>query len=66
LRFEVGLAGFTKALAKELDGTGVSVTAVLPGSTDTDMLRGSGFEPQLAADEVAGCWRSSPGSLRSP
>ncbi len=47
------LLGFSKALARELDGTGVSVTAVLPGSTDTDMLRGSGFAPELSPEQVA-------------
>jgi 3-oxoacyl-[acyl-carrier protein] reductase len=48
-----GLLGFGKALARELDGTGVSVTSVLPGSTDTDMLRGSGFVAELTPDQVA-------------
>lgn len=47
------LLGFTKALAREVEGTGVSVIAVLPGSTDTDMLKGSGFAPDFTADEVA-------------
>ncbi len=47
------LLGFTKALARELDGTGVSVTAVLPGSTDTDMLQGSGFPAELTPDHVS-------------
>jgi NAD(P)-dependent dehydrogenase (short-subunit alcohol dehydrogenase family) len=47
------LLGFSKALARELEGTGVSVTAVLPGSTDTDMLRGSGFPAELSPDQVA-------------
>jgi 3-oxoacyl-[acyl-carrier protein] reductase len=48
-----GLLGFSKALARELEGSGVSVTTVLPGSTDTDMLQGSGFPPELSADQVA-------------
>ena len=30
-----------------------NVWGVLPGSTDTDMLRGSGFAPELTADQVA-------------
>ena len=34
-----GLLGLTKALAEELRGTGVSVTSLLPGSVDTEMLR---------------------------
>jgi short-subunit dehydrogenase len=48
-----GLLGFGKALARELDGTGVSVTSVLPGSTETDMLKGSGFAAELTAGQVA-------------
>ena len=34
-------------------GVGVLVAAVLPGSTDTDMLEGSGFTPKMTAEEVA-------------
>jgi short-subunit dehydrogenase len=34
-----GLSGFTDALRRELDGTGVRLTLVLPGWTHTDMLR---------------------------
>jgi 3-oxoacyl-[acyl-carrier protein] reductase len=49
-----GLLGFTKALAEELRGTGLQTMAVLPGSVDTDMLRGSGFAPQMEAADVAG------------
>lgn len=48
-----GLNGLTQALAAELKGTGVTVTAVLPGSVDTDMLKGSGFEPDMTPREVA-------------
>jgi short-subunit dehydrogenase len=33
-----GVAGFTDALRRELDGTGVHMTLVLPGWTHTDML----------------------------
>ncbi|MGZ3452727.1 MAG: SDR family NAD(P)-dependent oxidoreductase [Polyangiales bacterium] len=49
-----GLDGFTKALAEELRGTGLQTMAVLPGSTDTDMLRGSGYAPQMQPEDVAG------------
>lgn len=48
-----GLLGFMKSLAEELRGTGLQTMAVLPGSVDTAMLAGSGFEPQMTADDVA-------------
>ncbi len=48
-----GLNGLTRALAEEVKGRGVLVAAVLPGSTDTEMLRGSGFAPKMTAEEVA-------------
>ncbi len=48
-----GLDGFTKALAEETRGTGVLVCSVLPGSVETDMLKGSGFPPMMAPWEVA-------------
>lgn len=49
-----GLDGFTKSLAEELRGTGLQTMAVRPGSTDTDMLVGSGFEPQMQPEDIAG------------
>lgn len=48
-----GLNGLTQSLAEELKGTGVTVTAILPGSVDTDMLKGSGFAPAMTAEDVA-------------
>lgn len=48
-----GLLGFAKSLAEELRGSALVSVAVLPGSVDTDMLRGSGFEPSMSASDVA-------------
>lgn len=48
-----GLNGFTQALAEEVKARNVLVAAVLPGSTDTDMLKGSGWEPEMTPAEVA-------------
>jgi NAD(P)-dependent dehydrogenase (short-subunit alcohol dehydrogenase family) len=48
-----GLNGFTQALAAEMKERNVLVAAVLPGSTDTDMLKGSGWEPDMSPAEVA-------------
>jgi 3-oxoacyl-[acyl-carrier protein] reductase len=48
-----GLVGFTKSLAEELTDSGVMVVCVLPGSTATRMLEGSGFPPRMTAEDVA-------------
>ncbi len=48
-----GLIGFTKALSEEVKGRGVIVTALNPGSVDTRMLAGSGFEPDMTPEDVA-------------
>jgi 3-oxoacyl-[acyl-carrier protein] reductase len=48
-----GVIGFTKSLCEELRGKGVQAIAILPGSVDTDMLKGSGFAPQMSAETVA-------------
>lgn len=47
------LVGLSKSLAEELRGTGLQSIALLPGSVDTEMLVGSGFDPKMSADEVA-------------
>ncbi|MEO7328357.1 MAG: SDR family oxidoreductase [Minicystis sp.] len=47
------LVGLAKSLAEELRGTGLQSIALLPGSVDTDMLVGSGFDPRMSADDVA-------------
>jgi 3-oxoacyl-[acyl-carrier protein] reductase len=49
-----GVVGFMKSLAEELRGTGLQTMAVLPGSVDTAMLKGSGFVAQMTAEDVAG------------
>lgn len=48
-----GLVGFMKSLAEELHDSGLMTVAVLPGSVDTAMLAGSGFEPRMSAEDVA-------------
>ncbi len=48
-----GALGFTKSLAEELRGTGLQTMAVMPGSVATAMLEGSGFAPQMTAEDVA-------------
>jgi NAD(P)-dependent dehydrogenase (short-subunit alcohol dehydrogenase family) len=54
---KAGLDALTRSLAEELRGTGVFVAGISPGSVDTDMLKGSGFDPAMSADEVAGVIR---------
>lgn len=49
-----GLTGLVKSLAEELRGTGLAAMTVMPGSVDTDMLKGSGYAAQMSADDVAG------------
>jgi len=48
-----GLTGFAKSLAEELSDSGLMACTVLPGSIDTDMLKGSNFEPRMTAEDVA-------------
>jgi 3-oxoacyl-[acyl-carrier protein] reductase len=48
-----GIVGFMKSLAAELTNSGLMTCAVLPGSTDTRMLEGSGFPARMTADVVA-------------
>lgn len=48
-----GLVGFMKSLAEELSGSELMTVAVLPGSVDTEMLRGSGFVPKMQPEDVA-------------
>jgi NAD(P)-dependent dehydrogenase (short-subunit alcohol dehydrogenase family) len=48
-----GTVGFVKSLAEELRGTGLQTMCVMPGSVDTDMLKGSGFSPAMQPEDVA-------------
>lgn len=48
-----GLTGFVKSLAEELSDSGLFACVVLPGSIDTDMLKGSPFAPRMSAEDVA-------------
>ena len=48
-----GTVGFMKSLAEELRGTGLQAMCVMPGSVDTDMLKGSGFAPAMKPEDVA-------------
>jgi 3-oxoacyl-[acyl-carrier protein] reductase len=48
-----GVVGFIKSLAEELRGTGLQAMTVLPGAVATKMLEGSGFRPEMTAEDVA-------------
>lgn len=50
---KAGLLGAMRCLAQEISDSGVSTLAVLPGSVDTDMLKGGPFPPRMTAEEVA-------------
>lgn len=47
---KAGLCGFTRALALEVAGFGITVNAILPGFVDTPMLRGASKD--LGIDEA--------------
>ena len=48
-----GLTGFIKSIAEEGRDHGIFCALVLPGSTDTDMLRKTPFAPQMKPQDVA-------------
>ncbi len=50
---KAGLDAVTRSLAADFPRTGVRVASVRPGSVATDMLEGSGFPPDMSAEDVA-------------
>jgi len=50
---KAGMLGAMRCLAEELTNTGVTTMALLPGSVETRMLRGSGFPPRMQPEDVA-------------
>jgi 3-oxoacyl-[acyl-carrier protein] reductase len=48
-----GLTGLVKSLAEEGREAGIFCAIVLPSGVDTDMIRKTPFEPQMAPDDVA-------------
>ncbi len=48
-----GLTGLIKSLAEEGRAQGILCASVLPGSVDTEMLKGTPFAPQMRPAEVA-------------
>jgi 3-oxoacyl-[acyl-carrier protein] reductase len=52
-----GLTGFVKSIAEEGRASGILCACVLPGSTDTAMLKQTPFPPLLQPQDVAGVVR---------
>jgi 3-oxoacyl-[acyl-carrier protein] reductase len=47
------MVGLMKSVAEETRNSGIVVTGILPGSVDTEMLKGSGFAAQMSPADVA-------------
>ena len=61
---KAALLGFTKALAKELGPSGITVNAVAPGVIDTDMMAGYGEEDRRSlVDQTPLCRLGSPSDV---
>jgi len=61
-----GLNAFTKALAKELAPSGVTVNAVAPGAVDTEMMAGfNGEEQQAMKNEIPAGRFAQPDEIAS-
>lgn len=62
-----GVIGLMRSMAEELREHGIQVNAINPGSVDTEMLKGSGFPPDMPPDDIAGVVRyladAAPASL---
>lgn len=50
---KAALLGLMRCLAEEISDSGLATMALLPGSVDTRMLKGSSFSPRMTPEDVA-------------